>query len=174
MKKLFLIIFLLTAVIGFSQTDVYRQTFDGGATWGFYFTDIDSATTNIYYTEYFDISSVDNQTLYLMYDAVSSTGKHDDSLIVILQGRTPFGLADTAYIAYNLDTLLLKCAAADTSNFATMSLTAYSPWVRLRVTQYVGSSGVRNDNRNSLNVRLAGAIYAKLQDPMYMPRVPWR
>jgi hypothetical protein len=174
MKKLFLIIFLLTAVIGFSQTTVYKQTFDGATVWGFYFTDIDSATTNIYYSNYFDISTVDNQTLYLTYSAISGTGKHDDSLLVLIQGRTPYGLADTAYMVFNLDSQIVKCSAGDSIKQATLSLTGYAPWVRIYVTQYVGSSGVRNDNRNSLNIRLTGAIYAKLQDPMYMPRVPWR
>lgn len=143
-------------------------------TWGFYFTDIDSATTNVYYSDYFDLSTVDGQTLYFTYSAISGTGKWDDSLMVILQGRTPYGLADTAYMIWNLDTQLVKCSAGDSIKQATLSLTGFSPSVRVYVTQYVGSSGVRNDNRNSLNCRLTGSIYGRLQDPMYMPRVPWR
>ena len=177
MKKLILIILLLTATIGFAQTTVYKQTFDGAKTWGMYFTDIDSATTNIYYSDWFDISSVDNQTLYFLYSAISGTGKWDDSLLVITQVRVPYGLADTAYMVINADTNILVCSAGDSIKTVTLTPTAFAPWVRLYVTQYaVGTLGtaLRNSNRNSLNVRLTAAIYARLQDPLYMPRVPWK
>jgi len=169
MKKLFLILLLLVATIGYTQSndfDLDKKYYDGGVSYFGYWSDVDSLSTLTYTTKYFDITGIDNQTIYLTYDYIT-VGNTDDSLRLILQGKTGNG---SVSMTVNLDTLFLVGSTATSSKQITMSLTGFLGMTRFYITPFYASDVAA---QNRINGSLKISIYAKLTDPIYKFNKSW-
>jgi hypothetical protein len=85
MKKLIMLFLLLTAV-SFSQVKPNAQYVKGGLIYAFKWTDVDSTET--VYSEYFDVSMFDANTL-VAWVVVDGTGTVDSLTLVTIEGQYP-------------------------------------------------------------------------------------
>ena len=110
-KKIIAIaVFLLLPIIAKSQVPITVATdyFLGGIQFSGYWSDFDS--TGTYYSDWFDISNIDAQTMKLTYDFTSAdsiqySGGREDSCKMILEGLNPFNGVTTLFM--DSDTLLV-------------------------------------------------------------------
>lgn len=153
MRKLFLIALLFFATLGFSQVAVNAGYYNAGVSY-YYSTTMDTNNTNVKYSEYFDISGLDNQTIYLTYDYVTS-GNTNDSILIIIQGN----LSPT--MTLNVDTLFLVGSTASSVKQLTLTPSGYAPMYRVYMKNYYGGA---LDQRNAAATSLKINFYAKATD----------
>lgn len=156
MKKIFLIaVFLLMPLITQAQTAVYAPFFNGGSANYFTLTAVDSLTT--YYTDFFDITHMDGQTIYVGYDYVTP-GTTADTLKVTLEAAFPgtesagpYFTVDTTYFVGNSTSYYYLRAISTFFSFA--------PRVRAKI------ENTSSANRDGTLFRFF--MYAKIED--YVP-----
>lgn len=151
MKKIIAMVLLVIAFGGvYSQTDVTVRTSESAPIFRAAFTDVDSiVASNVYYSEPFDISSIQSQTLYLtdsLYSAATTTA---DTVLVILQGIFDYGNSKKSYIRLDTAVIVSNVTAQNT-----LSLTAYAPEVRFEIRNKTTTVASQNRNNKVLYLNL--------------------
>lgn len=158
MKKLFLILFLLTAGVIYSQTltDYY---YDVGHEKGVTLT-MDS-TKSSYTSDYFDWTNIDGQTsIYITYSLVQGhfdyTAGHD-TVLVILRGKDGLGNI------INMDSLTIvsNTTQALASTQTVLTLSNHLPRVAIYVApKYSGATSRSASSQSGQSALLKATIYA--------------
>ena len=153
---LFLIIPLLTETTQ-AQTPVQTATYQAGQMK--YFSKTSNwDTTMVYYTDWFDMTHMDGQTIYAMYDLVIPSGTAD-TFKVTLQAAFP-GMENTATTFFTVDTMYCVGQTASTPVVrATSTFFSFFPLVRARFEQTGQASRIASAFRF--------ALYSKIED--YVP-----
>lgn len=141
MKNLIVILLLFISSLSFGQAKVYPDHNDNAPTFSVKFPDLDSLSYP-YYSDWFDMSALMGQTVYLSDSIYSAAASQADTLRIIIEGRNPVrSPTGTTYLYEQLDTLFL---AANLSQPNTLSLSSFSKDVRLRINDGTTGSGAVN------------------------------
>lgn len=156
MKKILIaILFLLATGTAFSQVaTVARRSTESAPIFSCIFTDVDSiVATNVYTSDWFDISAMQSQSLYLADSLYSPATTTADTVLVILRGRYQFGKEGTttkqAYIRCDTITVFSNVVAVNT-----MSLSTYAPEVQFEIRNKTTTVASQNRNNKKLYLNL--------------------
>ena len=170
MKRIFLAILMLVATVSFAQKVSFNTDFyNAGVGFTGYWSDVDSWATAdssalTYTSEYFDITPIDGQTLYMTYNFYTS-GNTNDSLILYIQGVWGDGT-----MALNLDTVILVGTNTSLATQVVPSITAYAPMVRVSFVQPTTGAFA---TKNAQNGKLRLNFYARANDVIYKWNKNW-
>lgn len=162
MKKIFLIALLLVATLSFAQKKEFTpQYYNGGVEWFGYWATVDTATT--YVSEYFDITPIDGQTLYLTYNY--NVGNTNDTITMTLQGAWGDGSMTS-----DLDTFYVTSVSGTQIIQLTPDLAYTAPLMRVSfATYYAGALNQRGTPLKPLRI----SFYAKVNDSIYKWNKNW-
>ena len=162
MKKIFLIALLLVATLSFAQKKEFTpQYYNGGVEWFGYWATVDTATT--YVSEYFDITPIDGQTLYITYNY--NVGSTNDTIKMTLQGAWGDGSMTS-----DLDTFYVTSVSGTQIIQLTPDLAYTAPLMRVSfATYYAGALNQRNTPLKPLRI----SFYAKANDAIYKWNKNW-
>lgn len=169
MKKLFLVILLLVATVGYSQQTVNTQYFNAGVSYDvgtFAYDTAGALATTAIFTQYFEGTGIDGQTLYLTYDMITA-GSTNDSVLVIIQGFIPTG---TTGMVLNCDSLYMVGSTTSSIKQLTLSPTGFAPKYRIRLIHYYAGAA---DQKNAAITSIKLNVYAKSIDPVYKWNTSW-
>lgn len=136
--------------ITYSTDDTLVTYYRAGMTIEGTIPDIDSA--EVLYTQWFDATLLDGQTMYFTA-LYNTTGTTADTQRVIIQGRNP----SIPALQMNIDTILLVGSSATVYQSA-ITLSAYFPEWRLRTEEKSSASD------NEANGYMKWSIYAPTND----------
>ena len=167
MKKLFLALLL---IISFSYASaqtisVVKGTFDAGVSFYTGLQTLDTNQATVYYTQYFDVTGIDAQTIYLTYDYITA-GNTDDSVLVYIQGYFNSG---TSAMVLGCDSLYLVGSTASSVKQLTLSISGFAPMYRIRYKNYNAILDVEPNAAGTLKLNL----YAKAVDAVYKWNKSW-
>ena len=137
---------------------------NGGVEIAFSWTGLDSSST--YYSDWFDISLIDAQTIYAT-SALFLAGT-TDTMSVVLQGISERLYTSSNAFYVNLDTFKVVGATTLANSIArsdvqqTLTPTAYAPYCRLAIIPRAVSSTARDASKSFQTF-----LYARIND--YMP-----
>ena len=162
MKKLLLIALMLVATLSFVQKKVFTPNYyNGGVEWFGYWASVDTAVT--YTSEYFDISPIDGQTLYLTYNY--NVGNTNDSITMTIQGAWGDGSMTS-----DLDTFYVTSVNGTQIIQLNPTLVYTAPLIRVQfATYYAGASNQRGTPLKPLRI----SFYAKANDAIYKWNKNW-
>lgn len=153
---LFILIPLLTQTTQ-AQTPVNTATYQAGQM-KYLSKTSNFDTTMVYFSEWFDITHMDGQTIYAMYDLVIPSGTAD-TFKVTLQACFP-GMENTATTFFTVDTMYCVGQTASTPVVrATSTFFSFFPLVRVRFEQTGQASRIASAFRF--------ALYSRVED--YVP-----
>jgi hypothetical protein len=117
------------------------------------FTDVDSVVaTNIYVSNWFDLTALQGQTIYLTDSLYSVATTTADTVLVIIQGR--FSVPNTGqYFQVNQDTITVFSNVVAQN---TLSLSSYAPESRFLVKNKTTTVASQNRNNKVLWLNLFG------------------
>jgi len=159
MRKIFIavLLFMLIPLLTQAQIPVNTNTYGAGQMKYFSKTSgWDSVSS--YYTDWFDITHMDGQTIYAMYDAVIPSGTAD-TIRITLQACFP-GMENTATTFFTVDTMYCVGQTASTPVVrATSTFFSFFPMVRAKfeATEY----------HSRIPSAFRFALYSKVED--YVP-----
>lgn len=160
MRKIFIAVLLFMLIPLLTQAQISVQTMTYGAGSLKYFTKTSGFdSTSTLYTEWTDITHIDGQTMYGIYDIVAPVAT--DTFKVIVQSAFP-GTEATASTFLELDTQTVISTTTSGARFLTYSFTSFAPMVRFKI---IPGSTLTYLTRTPTAFRWA--IYAKVED--YVP-----
>lgn len=168
-KGIFIFLILWLAVVANAQRPtVSEQKFEAGQAYTVSWTDIDSLNT--YYSQTFDITKIDGQTMYLTYDYISpdsssaNKGGNKDTLALILEGMFPPFTTSSYILGTQIDTVfLVNSGHSGRSSFVQQtSITVANrfPQARWKVVNWTSGDGLINRSNQTLKL----GLYAPIND----------
>lgn len=167
LKSLAVVLVLFVTVNAYSQWSYQTFNYGGGTAYGFKLT-LDSTVTSYTSTDY-DWTKIDGQTCYFNYSLVQahfSYSAGNDTIQVILQGRTPWGAV------LNLDTIGAGSAGSEivvsglTLSAGVSQYTIAPQYVVPMVRLYIARKNT-GAFKNGAGAIFYGSIYSKVNDALY-------
>lgn len=116
-------------------------------------------STSTLYSEWFDITHLDGQTMYGIYDIVAPVAT--DTFRIIVQSAFP-GTEATASTFLELDTQTVQSTTTSGARFFTYSFTSFAPMVRFKI---IPGNALTYVTR--IPTAFRWAVYTKVED--YVP-----
>lgn len=145
MKKLIILLLILTGASMAQEFDVTAGNYDGGRVYFCTFTDVDSVDlVSGMYSEVFDWSDIASGTSSTITTACTyTTTSANDTLMVRIYGR--YSKNDSWNLLDTVQLTLLSTTDGGTTTYGTLSLSAYAPEVRIQIKQKAATNDQANN-----------------------------